>query len=79
MGWTVGWLGFEFWWGLGIFLFDTISIPALGPNQLPIQWVLGALFLGVKLTAHLHLVLMLKNVWHYTSTPPVHLHGMVLS
>jgi len=34
--------------GLGIFLFVTMSRLALGPNQLPIQWVLGALSLGLK-------------------------------
>jgi hypothetical protein len=33
---------------LGIFLFTTASRTALGPTQLPIQWVPGALFLGVK-------------------------------
>jgi hypothetical protein len=34
--------------GMGIFLFTTASRTALGPNQLPIQWVPGALSLGVK-------------------------------
>jgi hypothetical protein len=34
--------------GLGIFLFTTASITVLGPTQLPIQWVTGALTLGVK-------------------------------
>jgi hypothetical protein len=34
---------------------------------------------GVKLTTHLHLVPRLKNEWIYTSTPPIRLHGMVLS
>jgi hypothetical protein len=41
-------LGFDSWQGLGIFLFTTASETALGPTQLPIQWVLGALSLGVK-------------------------------
>jgi hypothetical protein len=33
---------------LGIFLFTTVSRTALGPTQPPIQWVSGALSLGVK-------------------------------
>jgi hypothetical protein len=34
--------------GLGIFLFTTGSRTALGPTQPPIQWLPGALSLGVK-------------------------------
>jgi hypothetical protein len=34
---------------------------------------------GVKLTTHPHLVPRSKNAWSYTSTPPIHIHGMVLS
>jgi hypothetical protein len=34
--------------GLGIFLLTTASRTALGPAQPPIQWVPGALSLGVK-------------------------------
>jgi hypothetical protein len=34
--------------GLGIFLFTTASRPVLGPTQPPIQWVPGALSLGIK-------------------------------
>jgi hypothetical protein len=54
-------LGFDSWWGLGIVLFTTTSIMALGPTQPPIQWVPGALFLGVKLTTHPHLLPWSKN------------------
>jgi hypothetical protein len=38
--------------GLGTFLLTTASRPALGPTKLPIQWVLGALPLGVKRPKH---------------------------
>jgi hypothetical protein len=42
MGWTIEVLGFDSRRGLGIFLFTTAS------RTPPIQWVPGALFLGVK-------------------------------
>jgi len=38
--------------GLGTFLFDIASRPALWPIQPHIQWVLGALSLRVKRTGH---------------------------
>jgi hypothetical protein len=82
----IGVLGFDFRRGLGIFLFTTVSRTALGPTQPPIQWVPAALSLGVKrpqcgvkLTTHSHLMLRSKNEWSYISTPPIRLHGEVLS
>jgi hypothetical protein len=70
--------------GLGIFLFTTAPRMALGPTQPPMQWVPGALSLGVKWPGHEcdHSPpsnAKVKNAWSYTSTPPIHLHGMVLS
>jgi hypothetical protein len=47
-GWTIEVLGFDSRRGLGIFLFTTASRTALEPTQPPIQWVPGALSLGVK-------------------------------
>jgi hypothetical protein len=47
-GWMIGVVGFDFWRGLGIFVFTTASRTTLGPTQPPIQWVPGALSLGVK-------------------------------
>jgi hypothetical protein len=84
MDWTFGVLGFDSWQGLGIFLFTTASRMVLRPTQPPIQWVLGALSLGVKRPGREadHLPpssAEVKNAWSYTSTPPIRLHGMVLS
>jgi hypothetical protein len=50
MGWTTGVLGFNYRRWLGIFLFNIASRTALGPTQPPIQWVRGALPLGVNWT-----------------------------
>jgi hypothetical protein len=47
-GWMMGVLGFDSQRELGIFLFTIASRTALGPIQPPIQWVPGALSLGVK-------------------------------
>jgi hypothetical protein len=65
---------FEAWQGLGIFLFTTASTPALGPTQLPIQWLPGALSLGVKQSGleadhSLPSNAEVKNAWSYISTP----------
>jgi hypothetical protein len=47
-GWTIEVLGFDSRRGLGIFLFTTASRKALAPPQPPIQWVPGAVSIGVK-------------------------------
>jgi hypothetical protein len=44
----IGVLGFDSRRGLEIFFFTTAFRTALQPTQLPTQWVLGALSLGVK-------------------------------
>jgi hypothetical protein len=56
------------------FLFATVSRPVLGPTQLLIQWVLGALTPGVKwrvLEAEHSSPFSaeVKNAWSYISTP----------
>jgi hypothetical protein len=81
-GWLSGIaLGYELndWWfeyrqRLGTSLFTTASRPALGPTQLPIQWVPGVLSLGVKRPRReadhsLPSSAEVKNAWSYTSTP----------
>jgi hypothetical protein len=47
-GWTIGILGFDSQRRLGLFIFTTASRTALGPAQPPIQWVPGALSLGIQ-------------------------------
>jgi hypothetical protein len=66
--------GFESRQGLGIILFTTASRPTLGPTQPPIQWVPGALSLGVKVSGREadhspSSSAEVKNAWSYTSAP----------
>jgi hypothetical protein len=66
------------------FFLVTVSRPALKPTQSPIQWVPGALTPGVNRPSReaVHSPpsgAEVKNAWGYTYTPPVCLHGMVLS
>jgi hypothetical protein len=49
MGWTIA-VGIQA--GLGIFLFVTVSRPAMGPTHSPIPWILVALSLGMKWLRH---------------------------
>jgi hypothetical protein len=81
-GWTIGVLWFDSQRGLGIFLFAA-SRTALGLTQPPIQWVLGALSLGVKppgCEAH-HSPpsnAEVKECMELYLHPPIFLHGVVL-
>jgi hypothetical protein len=59
-GLRAGWSGVWVSTKAGNFLFTTASRTALGSSQPPIQWVLGALSLSVKLTTHLYLVPRLR-------------------
>jgi hypothetical protein len=83
-GWKIGVLGFDSRGGVGIFLFTTASVQAQRPTQPPIQWVPGSLSLRVKRPKRKadhspNLMPSLKNEWSYTFTPPIRLHGVVLS
>jgi hypothetical protein len=82
--WMIIWLDFDSGRGLGIFLFDTASIPALEPTQPPIQRLPAALSLVVKRPGcesdHSPLSSAeVKSAWSYTSTPSVRLHSVVLT
>jgi hypothetical protein len=76
-------LGFNSRRGLGILVFTTASRMALGPTQPLIQWVPGALSLGVKRPGREAdhsppYGAEVKNAWSYTSTFSIRFHGMVL-
>jgi hypothetical protein len=71
-GWTIVVLGFDSRRGLGIFLFTTASRTVLRLTQPPIQWIPGALSLGVKRPGREadHAPpssAEVKNKWSYTS------------
>jgi hypothetical protein len=84
--WATGWMIRAWSPGRGweIFLLTTASRLVLGPTKPPIQWVSGALSLGVKRPVpeadhSPPSSAEVKNAWSYTSTPPILLHGMVIS
>jgi hypothetical protein len=52
-----------------------VTRTALGPTQSPIQWLLGALCLGVKRPGR---EAEIKNAWSYYLHSPIRLHGVVL-
>jgi hypothetical protein len=71
--WMVGVLEFDSRRRLGIFLFTIVSRTALGPTQPPIQWIPGALSLGVKRPGReadhsSPSSAEVNNAWSYTST-----------
>jgi hypothetical protein len=56
----------------------------LGPTRPPFQWLLGALSLAVRRqtceTDHTSpSSAEVKNTWNSASTPPIHLHGVMLN
>jgi hypothetical protein len=80
----VVWTGVESRQGLGIFLLTTVSRQALGHTQPLIQLVPGALSLGIKRAGceadrSPPSSAELRNAWSCNSTPPIRLHGVVLS
>jgi len=49
-----------------------------GPTQPPVQWVLGVKWPGFEADYTPPYSVEVKNEWHCTSTPQIHLHGVVL-
>jgi hypothetical protein len=80
--WSTGGSGFDSRRGQRIFPLASVSRPALGPTQPPVQWVPGVLSpgvkrgLGVTLTTHPHLVPRSRMSRSYTSSAPKCLHGV---
>jgi hypothetical protein len=77
-------IGVRFPAGVGIFLFDSVSRPALGPAQPPIKWVSGALSMRVKRAGREadHSPPSCSEVKECVELyihSPVRLHGVVLS
>jgi hypothetical protein len=69
---------------MGIFLFATVSRPAVVPTQPPIQWIPGAVSLGLKRLGREadhspQSNAEVRNAWSCNSTPPIRLHGVVLN
>jgi hypothetical protein len=65
-----------------LILLHLITLTIFG--QSPVQWVPGVLSLGVKrLGREVHHSLPysadVNNAWTYTSTPPIHLHGVAFT
>jgi hypothetical protein len=73
-GWTTVRSVFDSRQGQRIFPVSSVSRPALGPTQPPVQWVQGVLSPGVKrgrnvtLTTHPHLVPRSRMCRSYTSS-----------
>jgi hypothetical protein len=68
---------------MGIFIFTTASIAALGSTQPPIQWVLGAVTPLIKRPGleddhSFPSSAEVNDRWSDTTTPPIYLHGFVL-
>jgi hypothetical protein len=72
-------MGFDSCGKLRIFLFATAFRPALRPIQPSIQWVPGVLSPRCETDHSSPSGAEAKNAWSYTSTPPIRLHGVVLS
>jgi hypothetical protein len=74
--WTTGRSRFDSQHRPRIFPLTSVSWPALGPTQPPVQWVPGVLSPGAKrgrgvtLTTRPHLVLTLRMSRSYTFSPP---------
>jgi hypothetical protein len=65
---------------MGFFLFSTASRPALWAYLVSYKvGYQGSFYVGGEAERSHPSGTEVKNVWSYTSTPPIRLHGVVLS
>jgi hypothetical protein len=69
-------IGFDPRRGQRIIPLTSVSRPALGPTQPPLQWVPGVLSPGVKARPGRDAVPRSRMSRSYTSSPPKRLHGV---
>jgi len=64
---------------IGYFFIGTVSRPAVGLIQSPIQWVQEVKRPRREANELYPSRAEVKNAWNYNSTPPIHLYGVMIN